>query len=61
MIIGKAYDYTVDNWAIGVLLYEMLVGRPLFEFLHKNGTLLAITTCDLIVPMDISEDPSELI
>ncbi|KAJ1354644.1 hypothetical protein KIN20_011638 [Parelaphostrongylus tenuis] len=36
MISGKTHDHTVDNWAIGILLHEMLVGRPPFEFPEKE-------------------------
>lgn len=28
---GQAYDERVDNWTVGVLAYEFLVGRPPFE------------------------------
>mmetsp|Transcript_18212 Transcript_18212/g.29606 ORF Transcript_18212/g.29606 Transcript_18212/m.29606 type:complete len:342 (+) Transcript_18212:323-1348(+) len=31
MVRGKAYDETVDNWTVGVLAYELLVGAPPFE------------------------------
>ncbi|CAK9019607.1 Aurora kinase A (Aurora 2) (Aurora family kinase 1) (Aurora/IPL1-related kinase 1) (ARK-1) (Aurora-related kinase 1) (Ipl1- and aurora-related kinase 1) (Serine/threonine-protein kinase 6) (Serine/threonine-protein kinase Ayk1) (Serine/threonine-protein kinase aurora-A), partial [Durusdinium trenchii] len=31
MVRGKAYDETVDNWTVGVLAYELLVGTPPFE------------------------------
>ncbi|KAE9419620.1 hypothetical protein Angca_005084, partial [Angiostrongylus cantonensis] len=61
MIHGKTHDHTVDNWAIGILLYEMLVGRPPFEFPDRDETLLAITTCRLIIPKCVSEGPSDLI
>lgn len=26
-IMGKGYNYSVDVWAIGIMLYEFLVGR----------------------------------
>lgn len=34
MIIGSGHDHTVDWWALGILLYEILVGVP--PFFHKN-------------------------
>lgn len=30
-MIGKNYDYSVDIWSIGVLVYECLVGEPPFQ------------------------------
>ena len=34
MIDGTGHDYTLDWWALGVLIYEMIVGIP--PFYHKN-------------------------
>lgn len=31
MAHGKDYDLKSDNWAIGILCYELLVGKPPFE------------------------------
>lgn len=31
MALGKDYDLKSDNWAIGILTYELLVGKPPFE------------------------------
>ena len=34
MLIGNGHDYSVDWWALGILIYEMVVGIP--PFFHKN-------------------------
>lgn len=34
MLIGNGHNYLVDWWALGILLYEMLVGIP--PFFHRN-------------------------
>jgi len=34
MIVGSGHDHTLDWWAFGVLVYEMIVGIP--PFYHKN-------------------------
>ena len=34
MISGTGHDQTLDWWALGVLLYEMIIGVP--PFFNKN-------------------------
>ncbi|VDN33394.1 unnamed protein product [Gongylonema pulchrum] len=31
MISDREHDSKVDNWSLGVMLYEFLVGKPTFE------------------------------
>lgn len=38
IIIQKGYDHTVDYWALGCLVFEMMVGRP--PFYHSNEKIL---------------------
>jgi serine/threonine protein kinase len=34
MIVGSGHDHTLDWWALGILLYEMMIGVP--PFFNKN-------------------------
>uniref|UniRef100_A0AC35TNR0 Aurora kinase n=1 Tax=Rhabditophanes sp. KR3021 TaxID=114890 RepID=A0AC35TNR0_9BILA len=64
MIGGKdkgTYDYTVDNWAVGVLLYEMLVGKPPFEQEDQTDTLKSIAKASYTIPEFVPQDASWII
>ena len=41
---GHAVDKRADIWAFGVVVYEMLTGRPLFEGRTVSDTLAAVLT-----------------
>ena len=41
---GKPVDKRTDIWAFGVVLHEMLTGRPLFQGETVSDTLAAILT-----------------
>ncbi|PIO71721.1 hypothetical protein TELCIR_06375 [Teladorsagia circumcincta] len=71
MIYGHTHDHTVcfftirelkvvDNWAVGILLYEILVGRPPFEFPDQGRTVHAIVNCRFAIPPIVKEGPSDL-
>ena len=34
MIAGSGHDHTLDWWALGILMYEMIIGIP--PFYNKN-------------------------
>ena len=38
MLNGKGYDKAIDWWALGVLIYEMIVGIP--PFYHKKRDMM---------------------
>lgn len=63
IVLERAYDRSVDWWAFGVLLYELLVGKA--PFYGKNEALMfkAIVHADVKFPSSpkVSEDGKSLI
>ena len=39
MIMGKSYDYKIDIWALGILLFEMIAGHPPFRGTKPDDVL----------------------
>ena len=39
VILGKPYDHKADVWAIGVVLYEMIMLKKPFECDNKDGLI----------------------
>ena len=38
MILGKSHGLAVDNWALGVMTYELIAGKNPFEVKLSNLT-----------------------
>ncbi|KAH3666282.1 hypothetical protein OGAPHI_004471 [Ogataea philodendri] len=61
MVEAKTHDEKVDVWALGVLLYEFLVGRPPFEEQNSSTTYKRIAKVDLRIPSFVSPEAADLI
>lgn len=61
MIQNEPHDFTVDIWASGVLLFELLTGRAPFADKNQMKALSRITTVDLHIPEAISPPARSLI
>ena len=63
LIVSKGYDKGVDNWAFGVLVYEMLVGKsPFFEAgMDQLSLFKKIVFAKYDMPSQVDEDAKDLI
>lgn len=61
MIEGKFHNECVDLWSLGVLCYELLVGKPPFETESNSETYTRITKVDVRYPSFMSEGAKDLI
>lgn len=50
------YGPSVDWWALGVLLYEMLAGQPPFEADNEDDLFESILHDDVLYPVWLSKD-----
>mmetsp|Transcript_6323 Transcript_6323/g.8331 ORF Transcript_6323/g.8331 Transcript_6323/m.8331 type:complete len:870 (-) Transcript_6323:201-2810(-) len=60
-IFKLKHDFTVDLWALGVILYEFLVGRRPFVGLDETSLFRKILKFSYTIPEFVNEDASSLI
>jgi len=61
MVENKRHDEKVDHWCIGVLCYELLVGKPPFESQSSHETYQKIVSCRVQFPEYVSSGARSLI
>lgn len=61
MIASEHYGKEVDNWCIGILMYEFLVGRPPFESKDQETTFNKIQSLSYSFPSWVSNSAKDLI
>lgn len=62
MVSGREHSTSVDLWALGVLLFEFLVGKPPFETEGPNrATYARIAKVQYEMPSSVSKDAQDLI
>eukprot|EP00873_Tetraselmis_striata_P019212 jgi/Tetstr1/439476/TSEL_027908.t1 len=59
--VSLAYGGEVDAWGVGVLTYELLIGRPPFAMAVRDSTMDAIMTKDPRFPSWMSEGAKDFV
>lgn len=61
MVDGNAYDNSVDQWCLGILCYEFLVGNPPFEAENSEHTYEKIRKTQVKFPSHVPVGAKDLI
>ena len=67
MIIGSGHDHSLDWWALGILIYEMIIGIPPFCNQNKHQMYYLIEKAPIRWPqkekhkIEISHEAQDLI
>lgn len=61
MVQGQGHNHTLDLWSLGVLLYEMVVGRPPFQSTDHSQLISKILSLDIKCPAFIPLEVQELV
>lgn len=61
MVQGESHDKNVDIWCLGVLCYELLVGKAPFLAPNYNETYVKISKCQYVIPDFVSKSAVNLI
>lgn len=61
MVEGHSYDMSVDQWCLGVLCYEFLVGNPPFEAADTEKTYEKIKHLNIVFPKHVAQKARNLI
>lgn len=61
MVDQRSHDHNVDLWALGVLIYEFILGVPPFETESDYDTKRRITQVDYVIPDSMSRQAADLV
>ena len=58
---GQRVGFGADLWALGCLIYQMLVGKSPFRAASEYLTFQRISDLDLCIPEDLCSDAADAI
>ena len=57
----KDYGSSVDWWALGILMYEMMAGQPPFEADNEDELFEAIRNDEVLYPVWLSREANSIL
>ena len=57
----RPYTSSVDWWALGVLMYEMMAGQPPFEADNEEDLFDAIVKDEVLYPIWLSREATSIL
>lgn len=61
VLAGKEYDYSVDWWSLGIIIFELLTGNTPYRSNNHQQLLEKITKTKLRLPYYLSADAKDLL
>jgi aurora kinase B len=61
MINEEPHNTKVDNWCLGVLCFELLVGKAPFHSTNNSKTMQSILKLNYMIPKKVNLFANELI
>ncbi|KAI7883023.1 Pkinase-domain-containing protein [Lichtheimia hyalospora FSU 10163] len=61
VLAGLKYDYTVDWWSLGILIYDMLTGSPPYKGKDRDETMHLIMSKNVVMPYYFSSEAKDLV
>jgi len=61
MVESKMYDHRIDIWSLGVIMFELLVGKTPFDDPSVNNIYRKIKEVDYTIPDTVSRSANDLI